>query len=513
MFRVLIWKEIRGHLMTFRFAAALVTISLLIVSSVWMLGEDYLRRFNSYVQASDAAANLEKEYVVPSEINPTLLLPPSPLSMFSRGEAGRFGNSITIRRWEVPRETTGNYGTGLMTTAQAPFDFYTVIAAVVSLFAILLTYDGISGERETGLLKMQSTCGTGRASLFLSKFAGAVICLAIPILLGMVAGLLVLIFILNIGFSSGQWLAIALIGFASMLYGTLFAALGLACSAVVRWSAASVVLALLCWAMLVIVLPSLSQSTAAAIRPLDSQFALNSLERHTMAEAQRTREELASRYPDHEYGYWTSSFSTKSERFFKYDCRAAGFRDAEQFIRGLEPVMQARADTVWRAYNAADQREREQALLEEQLAFISPARHLRDALSSLTYTSYSQYADFIEAARRFRAEMLDNFRRKGYFGDNVLKFFSQRDPEDIDDEKYRARVDYYRSQLALGKNYGQFMGPKFLAPVSASDIPEFDFRYFRLTAEPVVIPLGVLAVEAALLLLAGLVAFQRYDIR
>jgi ABC-type transport system involved in multi-copper enzyme maturation permease subunit len=513
MFRVLLWKEIRGHLMTFRFAAALVTISLLIVGSVWMLGEDYLRRLNSYVQASDAAANLEKEYVVPSEINPTLFLPPSPLSMFSRGEAGRFGNSITIKRWEVPRETTGNYGTGMMTAAQAPFDFYTIIATVVSLFAILLTYDGISGERETGLLKMQSSCGTGRATLFLSKFAGAVICLAIPILLGMVAGLIVLNFILNIGFSSAQWLAVALIGFASVLYGTLFAALGLACSAMVRRSAASVVLALLCWAILVIVLPSVSQSTAAAIRPLDSQFALNSLERNTMAEAQRRHGGLASKYPCYEFGYWASSFSTTSERFFKYDSWVAGFRDAEQFIRGLEPVMQARADTVWRAYNAAEQREKEQALLEEQLAFFSPAGHLRDALSSLTYTSYSQYSDFIEAARRYRAEMLDNFRRKGYFGDNVLKFFSQRDPKDIDDEKYNARVDYYQSQLALGKKYREFMGPKFLDPVSASDIPEFNFQFFRLTAEPVLIPLGVLAVEAALLLLAGLIAFQRYDIR
>ena len=513
MYGVLVRKEILNHLKTFRFGAALITITLLIVASVWMLGEDYLHRLDAYVQASDVAANLEKEYIVPSEVNPTLYLPPSPLSMFSRGETGRFGNSITIRRWEVPRETTGSYGSGLMTAAQAPFDFYTIIATVVSLFAILLTYDAISGERESGLLRMQSSYGAGRAALFLSKFTGAVICIAVPILFGMIAGLMVHNFALGIGFDSGQWLSVVLISLTSVLYGALFAALGLACSAAVRWSAASVVLAMLCWTILVIVLPSVSQSASATIMPLDSQFALNSLERKTMAEAERTYDELAARYPDHANGYWTSPFATSSERFFKYDSWEKGFRDAEKFIRGLEPVMQERADTVWRAYNVTEQREKEQAQLEAQIAFVSPAGHLRDALSTLTFTGYSQYADFIEAARRYRAEMLDTFRRKGYFGENVLKFFSQRDPEEIDDEKYEARVDYYRSQLAQGKNYGEFMGPKFMDPIPDGDVPDFDFRFFRATSESVVVPLGILAVEAALLLLAGLIAFQRYDIR
>ncbi len=44
MFRVLLWKEIREHLMTFRFGAALVTTFVLVVISVWVLGEDYMRR-------------------------------------------------------------------------------------------------------------------------------------------------------------------------------------------------------------------------------------------------------------------------------------------------------------------------------------------------------------------------------------------------------------------------------------------------------------------------------------
>jgi len=513
MFIVLLWKEIREHLMTFRFAAALVTITLLIVCSVWFLGEDYQRRLNSYLQASEAAALLEREYVVPSEISPTLFRPPSPLSMFTQGEDRRFGNSIQIKRWEVPREATGNYGTGLLMAAQAPFDLFTIVATVVSLFGILLTYDAISGERERGLLRVQSSYGASRLTLYSAKFLGAAVCLTIPIVLGLTASLVALNFILDIVFTPGEWLAVGGVAFASVLYGTVFVALGLGCSVLVRRSSAAIVLALLVWTITVVVVPSVAQGAAGTLSPLDSQFAISSLERGTEADARKKHEELADKYPAYEFGYWTSSFSIKSERFFKYDSWEQGYRDAESFIRGLELVMQARADTIRQAYRESEARKAEQSETEQLLAVFSPSHHLRHALTSLTSTNYSRYEDYLEAARRYRAELLDNFRRKGYFSDNVLSFFSQRDPEEIDDAKYGERVAYYRSQLESGKRYDEFMGPKFLEPVSASDLPPFEYSFFGIDSGSVIWPLGILAIELALLLATGLAVFQRYDIR
>ena len=515
MFGVLLWKEIRNHLMTFRFGAALITTFVLIMLSMWVLGEDYIRRRNAHNLAAETSARYATEEVhVPSGISPTLYRPPSALSIFSQGEERRFGNSVQVRRWEVPRQASGNFGSNLMMVAQPPFDLFTIVAVVLSLFGIILTYDAISGEREKGILKVQLSCGGSRATLFAAKFIGGVVCLAIPFVFSMAAGFILLSFVIGVGFTPLEWAAIAAMIGAALVYGAVFIALGLACSAAVRRSSVALVLSLFLWTILVIVLPSTAQSAADTLVPLPSPSQIGNLEKATEAEAMQMEREIRERYPRAGYGYWTGGFSIGGEGlYFIYDTWPEAFRDAEGFIRELEPYMLSRADRVWNAFREYESVKIRQAELEQALAFAAPIHHLRNAFNSLAGTNFSNYEDFMGAVRRYRRELIENFRRKGYFTSNVLQFFSRIDPEDIDMERFRQRVEYYNSQLASGKRYDEFMGPSYWGPLPADETPPVAHSVEKTDFESALWPIAFLVVATAVLVSAGFGAFLRYDVR
>jgi len=67
MFRLLLKKEILGHLLTFRFAAALATTVTLVLVSMWVLGDDYLRRRDAYNLAAEETARQDREIYVPCQ--------------------------------------------------------------------------------------------------------------------------------------------------------------------------------------------------------------------------------------------------------------------------------------------------------------------------------------------------------------------------------------------------------------------------------------------------------------
>ena len=46
---------------------------------------------------------------------------------------------------------------------------------------------------------------------------------------------------------------------------------------------------------------------------------------------------------------------------------------------------------------------------------LSPAQHLRSAMTALAFTDYRTHADFLRQCRQYRQAILDDFRGKGLF--------------------------------------------------------------------------------------------------
>jgi ABC-type transport system involved in multi-copper enzyme maturation permease subunit len=514
MFRTILSKEIRNHLMTFRFAAALVTMFVLVIISLWVLGNDYLRRRDAYNLAAEETARQDREVYVPSQVSPTLHRPPSILSIFVQGEDRRFGNSVQVLRWEVPRRADGSFTDNMLMAALPALDLHTIFEIVASLFGILFCYDAICGERENGTLKLQCTGSAGRGAIYSAKFLGATVCLAIPILISLTAGLLLLLFFFNLSFSAEQWLAVAGIGLAGIAYSSLFAALGLACSALVRRSSVALILALFIWTMAVLVIPSAAQSTAEYLVPLPSSSKISNEEKASEREAVAKVQEFSQVHPGYWWGNWTSSWSVPGDGgYVKFDSGAQYFRDSIEFVRFIEPLMLSRASSIWDAYNKQFEDFKSEWRIAEAISFISPAHHLRKALTSLANTGYAVYGDFMESVRRFRRQMITGFERRGYFTDNALGFFCRRPASEITDERYMQRQKYYGEQAEAGKRYEEFMGPHLWGPLPEDETPHYEYIADKPDFAAAAQPCLFLIIYLAIVFSVGFAAFLRYDVR
>lgn len=509
MFVILLSKEVRFHFLTFKFTASLVTTFSLVLLSVWVLSEDYIRRRDTFNITAERAAAENLEVYVPSQISPTLLKPPSPLGIFAQGEERRFGNSVEIKRWEVPRRASGSLSDNELLRAEPPFDLLTVFTLVISIFAVVITYDLISGERESGTLRLLNTGSAGRSVIFAAKFISGVICISIPFLFSFLAGLLVISFVFNIAFTAPQWSAIAMMMLVGLAFAAFFVAVGLACSALVRGSASALILSLLTWALGILVIPGAGRSIAEALEPIPSEKGLTSLAESSEQEIMnKLMTAFFPKHPDAGSG-WTG---WDGESYYVYDGTSANFRDTEELVRFHEPLMLERARRLWEAARLIKGRERTQAALIGAMVSPSPAFQLRSAFTALAGTDVNNNDRFIEEARVYRRNLLRGFQERGLFGRNALEFFTRRSRAEIDDDLYAGRSRRYDELRAAGRRDVYSLEDEW-GKLSPGWIPGYSFNNEEPGFQGAVLPLVYFVVGTALFFMLGIVAFQRYDVR
>ena len=135
-------------------------------------------------------------------------------------------------------------------------DWIFVIGYVLSLIAILFTFDSISREREQGTLRLTLANPVPRHTVLIGKFLGALISVSIPFTLVVLMNLLVISMSSDIQLGTEAWSRLGIIFIIALLYLCLFLALGLLVSARVQQSAASLVILLLMWVTFVVFMPS-----------------------------------------------------------------------------------------------------------------------------------------------------------------------------------------------------------------------------------------------------------------
>ncbi|MDE0425827.1 MAG: ABC transporter permease subunit [Candidatus Poribacteria bacterium] len=142
-------------------------------------------------------------------------------------------------------------------------DWGFVIGYVLSLIAILFTFDSISGERERGTLRLMLANSVPRHTVLLGKFLGALISISVPFTLSVLMNLLVISTSNDVQLSTEAWSRLGIIFSIALLYLCLFLALGLLVSSRVQQNAASLVTLLLMWVTFVVFMPSTLASIAS----------------------------------------------------------------------------------------------------------------------------------------------------------------------------------------------------------------------------------------------------------
>jgi ABC-type transport system involved in multi-copper enzyme maturation permease subunit len=262
-------KEIRANVVNGRSAAVLVVAAGLFVT----LGVLGARNYNHQRSDYDARVSGHREelstYKSLNYIDSGGLYVdrrPAPLSSIVRGVEGSFGNILRVQRLVYPQYSGGPSDSPLV-TAFEPVDFLFVMKIVLSLCALLLTFDAVSGERENGTLPLLLSASASRLDVLTGKLVGALVTLLLPCSIGFAAGVATVAMQLHDPLSPLAWLRILAIWGVTALYLALFLCLGLLASSMARTSIVSLTIALLAWLTIVVVTPRVLVAAAGRAVP------------------------------------------------------------------------------------------------------------------------------------------------------------------------------------------------------------------------------------------------------
>ncbi|MCP3142751.1 ABC transporter permease [Pyxidicoccus xibeiensis] len=309
-------------------------------------------------------------------VQPQALLPPGPLGALVIGQLDLLPTvyqvSLQGRVTDFARDTL-EHPTHLAT---GPLDLAFVLLYLLPLFALALSFDLVSREREDGTLRLVLVQAAGLRGWALRRLA---------VRAGVLLGLCVLAGLAGHVLTGGPGGTGRLLGWVVLVvaYGAFWFALALAVNALGLGSSTNALVLLGAWVLLVVVVPAVAQLGVSRMYPVPSRVALVGATRTASLEAEKRGSEVLSAYlQDHPElapegtrteGYWPTALAVQDEA-----------------ARATAPVVAA--------FQA--QLARQQATLGV-LRFASPALAFQQALQDVAGTGSRRHEHFLAQVDRF----------------------------------------------------------------------------------------------------------------
>jgi ABC-type transport system involved in multi-copper enzyme maturation permease subunit len=274
MFLTCLRKEL---LLNISSARAVLTLALLVaamVAATAVRTRIYQTQALDFQQAQSALAEargLACSASVSLFTGATAAKAPNALAIFAGGVENEMSRSVRFSYGEYMSDAEPLVGArGLNSPAFRQLlvpDALLLVALIGSLFALVLVFDAVCGERELGTLRLLLAGPLPRDTLLAAKVAAGLVTIALPLLLAWVASVAWAMLQGHVTLDAWQLGRVGLLAGVSVLYVCAFFALGIAVSAWTQRSATALGLCLLCWIGVALVLPSAVPVLARHIAP------------------------------------------------------------------------------------------------------------------------------------------------------------------------------------------------------------------------------------------------------
>ncbi len=270
MFRTIVRKEILENIFGFKFHVVMLFSSLLIIFSVYTGIESYngrLKEYDAAVKRHEEMLKNHPSWPILGSMGYNIDKPPSELSIIAEGLEGVLGRTATINLTSPVKLEESKYNDNPVLAIFGSFDLMFVVRVILSLFAILFSYDAISGERERGTLKLMLANSIPRDSILLGKAVGLFFCLVVPLIIPLLIGTLMIMLSPNITMTGEMWRRLLGIMLTFFVYLACFFTLGLLVSACTHRASVSFMILLFVWIVSVFVIPRASVIIASRVTP------------------------------------------------------------------------------------------------------------------------------------------------------------------------------------------------------------------------------------------------------
>lgn len=249
--RVMLGKEIAGHLMSLQFTV-LLCVTIFLFSAAGLLSSHSSSKELSTFNRRIASAQSK-----PSTVSILIYRKPSPLQFMAWGEYGGLPFGYQLRPSGHLTPLTVDFSNKKMPEAPV-IDWTLIIKLVFSLYAILLGYDAVSREKEEGTLALVFSYSVSRTLFLANKYISILLTLLIPL----IGGSLICISIIGIRertiFILPNISRIFIMCVLSAILVSIFTMLSLWISSLVKQSSVALFLLLACWILLTIIIPNSS---------------------------------------------------------------------------------------------------------------------------------------------------------------------------------------------------------------------------------------------------------------
>jgi len=479
MFRTIVLKELADSARSLRFIVGWLVMLALMVAAVLLLSEDVRRRGERQELIERSQSEYVSEYGHTNRIG-YVLRPSRPPER----------SEVLFRGLDDEAES-GSFFSDPVAKLFPQLDLLFIVSVLLSLMAVIFTYDSVCGEREDGTLRQLHTGPVSRATVILGKWVGAWIALGAPFLAVYLLVILLAAAIGGLPLGLDTALELTAIALASLVYLAFFLCLGLLVSSLVKHSGTSILILLFLWVMFVVGIPNAAPIFASQLRPIPS---VNAVERQTrlltdiirdnrlVEEGELIVRQLREQYdiPDLAVERWWEPSSLTALGWSEEEAEEIAESYARMWSEAITRVnreQSAQANALW---EELERKIEAQSELARSIALLSPT------------PSFSFFATDLASV---------GLRAEEHFHEEVGGFYE----EFYDFLEERERSEEERLGRRIGAN-------EFL---DMSGRPRLTHRPEPVAArlEAGLLAAGHLVIMTLIALIAAVVAYLRYDVR
>lgn len=409
MLQTLIGKEIRNNLLSLRFALAYLLVTVLLVGSAGIMLGQYATQKKAYdVSLSAYRARAQESRLDYFTAWEQLYIDRPPvLTQFLALGGAKDADPHAMASVSNPALFVGRPRRSPVVNLFPSVDMVFIVGVVLSLVVFMLSYDTISGERESGTMRVLFASPVPRHTAIFGKAIGGYISLILPFLTSWVIIALLLVLRRDLTVTDEQWIRMFCGVGVCLLYLAVVFSLAVLASTVNATSARAILVLLVCWVVLMIAVPSASPFLA-----------------HAMAEPPLNNEtEMAM------FARLSGRWHVRDHNVFVATCKQFGLNPDEQDHRrmphGFWDAAFVKYRAIWREMADSTEREAEAIMRDEMqvaglsrwLARVSPFGCLQNAMVALAQTD-------LESEHAVRRQALE-------FGWRVLKARGGKGQEDF----------------------------------------------------------------------------------
>ncbi len=469
-------KELLDQLLSLRFAIACGVCLIVFLLSAVVLTRDYREGLSTYNMNRVMHRNelQQRNEIWSLNEGVTVDRPLNLMNTLVRGLSKELTESVRVQpgnRLDFPEGWEQNPVLPLF----PPVDFVFIVGIIMSLLALAFAYDGVSGEAETGVLKLLMSYSAPRDLVLLGKWLGGYLALAAPFTVSFVLALLVVLLFPDVQPDAESSLALlALYGLALLYLGAVYS-LGLFVSCRTRLASTSITVLLLLWVSLILAVPNMAPYVVSQVVPIPSAEEVDREKQALQREQQQRFQEI---------------IAEEQERLGRDN--VWGDESVQERFRVAAEESQAEIQKIEDSFRT---QVAGQTRLSGILARMSPLTSFNLAAFDLAAAGIAQEEEWVASLEAF--------------GDTWSAY---------SEEKQRAYREWLQEQMAASHSGGVTITPqdmeRFNQDLDLSDAPRFSFSHMSVSDRlaGIYVDLALLALWNVAFFMLAYLSFLRYDI-